>query len=98
MKRSMVIGALAMLSVAASVVQAAPRSEWTTVKPADAGFRADIGQQIDAAVKAGKAKNLHAVVIVRGGKLVLERYYEGADEFWAMPIGNVKFGDRKSVV
>jgi CubicO group peptidase (beta-lactamase class C family) len=88
----MVMGALAALSIATVPAQSATSNEWTTVKPAEAGFHGDIGAQLDAAVKAGKAKNLHAVVIVRGGKLVLERYYEGADQFWAMPIGNVKFG------
>jgi len=92
MKRSIVIRALALLGIAAATAHAETRSDWTTVTPAAAGFRADIGEQLDAAVKAGKVKNLHAVVIVRGGKLVAERYYEGADQFWAMPIGNVKFG------
>lgn len=91
MKRSIVMGALALLSVALATAEAAPGSEWTVVKPADAGFRADIGKQLDAAVKAGKTKNLHAVVVARGGKLVMERYYEGKDEFWAMPLGKVKF-------
>jgi len=91
MKRSIVFGTLAALGVAGATTQAAAGSDWTAVTPAQAGFRADIGEQLDAAVKGGKAKNLHAVVVVRGGKLVLERYYEGADQFWAMPIGNVKF-------
>jgi CubicO group peptidase (beta-lactamase class C family) len=65
--------------------------DWRTATAAEAGFKPDVAKQLDSAVKQGKLKNLHAVVVVRNGKLVFERYYEGEDQFWAMPIGNVKF-------
>lgn len=65
---------------------------WKTATPAEAGFKPDVATQIDNAVKQGKLKNLHAVVVVRDGKLVFERYYQGTDERWTVPLGVVKFG------
>ena len=35
---------------------------------------------------------MHSVLIARGGKLALERYYEGEDEVWGRPNGHVVFG------
>jgi CubicO group peptidase (beta-lactamase class C family) len=71
---------------------AAMAGDWRTTTAAEAGFKSDVAKQLDDAVQQGKLKNLHAVVVVRGGKLVFERYYEGDDQLWAMPIGKVKFG------
>jgi CubicO group peptidase (beta-lactamase class C family) len=71
---------------------AAATDGWQTTTPAQAGMRADVADQLDAAVRKGELKNLHAVVVVRGGKLVFERYYEGKDERWTVPLGVVKFG------
>jgi CubicO group peptidase (beta-lactamase class C family) len=48
--------------------------------------------QLDHAVRRGEFPNLHAVVVARHGKLVLERYYEGADERWGQPLGTIAFG------
>ncbi len=40
----------------------------------------------------GDLPGLHAVVVARNGKLVLERYFEGTDEIWGRDVGSVKFG------
>jgi hypothetical protein len=40
----------------------------------------------------GSLPNLHGVVVARHGKLVLERYLEGADECWGRSLGTVTFG------
>src|SRR5262249_16391256 len=37
------------------------------------------------------AANIHAVVVARAGKLVMERYYTGADERWGTSIGTVAY-------
>ena len=55
-------------------------------------MQADVLAGLDEAVRAGKLHNLHAVVVVRDGKLVFERYYAGSDERWTVPLGEVKFG------
>jgi CubicO group peptidase (beta-lactamase class C family) len=43
-------------------------------------------------VRSGELANLHAVFVVRHGKLAVERYYTGADELWGTALGTVKFG------
>ncbi len=51
---------------------------------------------------AASGANVHAVVVARGGKLVFERYFTGADEIYSWPAGNITFDadtphDMKSV-
>ena len=90
------VAAAAMAGVIAcssyGFAQAKPYDDWQNIEPAAAGFQPDVAARLDVAVRQGELPNLHAVVVVRGGKLVFERYYEGPDEFWAMPIGRVEFG------
>jgi CubicO group peptidase (beta-lactamase class C family) len=72
--------------------QLALADEWQSVAPEDAGFAPDLGDRLDAAVANGRFANLHAVVVVRHGRLVLERYYSGRDERRGEPLGIVTFG------
>src|SRR5262245_30360464 len=51
---------------------------------------------------ASSTANVHAVLVARGGKLVFERYFRGADEINSRQVGNVTFDadtlhDMKSV-
>ena len=48
--------------------------------------------RLAAAVDAGEVDGLHAVVVVRGGRTVLEYYGEGADFAWGRSLGVVRFG------
>jgi CubicO group peptidase (beta-lactamase class C family) len=66
--------------------------EWTSIAPAEAGFAADLPARLDAAVAAGRLSNLHGVIVARGGRLVLERYFAGEDQSWGQPLGKVAFG------
>lgn len=69
--------------------------DWQGVAPAEAGFAPDLGERLDAGVRAGAFVNLHGVVIARDGKLVLERYYEGPDQSRGRgPLGTVAFGPK----
>ena len=56
------------------------------------GAGAEIGARLDAAVAAGQLPGLHAVLVQQHGKVVVERYYAGADEAWGRPLGEVRFG------
>jgi CubicO group peptidase (beta-lactamase class C family) len=40
---------------------------------------------------ASSDANVHAVLVVRGGKLVFERYFRGSDEINGRPVGKVTF-------
>ncbi|RYY78070.1 MAG: class C beta-lactamase-related serine hydrolase [Comamonadaceae bacterium] len=52
---------------------------------------ADLAARLDAGVRSGELRNLHAVFIARGGKVALQRYFEGTDEIWGTPRGRVAF-------
>ena len=64
---------------------------WKHEDPEQLGIASDLGARLDEGVKKGELPNLHAVVVVRRGKLAVERYYEGPDERWGTPIGKVSF-------
>jgi CubicO group peptidase (beta-lactamase class C family) len=66
--------------------------DWAAMAPEDAGFAPDLSARLDAAIAAGKLPNLHAVLVARGGKLVLERYFAGEDQSWGRPLGRIAFG------
>jgi CubicO group peptidase (beta-lactamase class C family) len=65
---------------------------WATVAPESVGF--ELGQlgAIDRAVRHGRLRNLHGVVVVRRGRLAFEQYWTGRDERWGAPLGEVTFG------
>ena len=69
-----------------------PAEDWPTASLAESGFAEDLGEKIDSGVSDGRFAGLHAVLLVRHGKLVLERYYEGEDEVRGRPRGTVDFG------
>jgi len=71
--------------------QTPPADDWPTATPEDSGFAPGMAEKLDRLVANGSLKNLHAVVVVRRGKLVLERYYAGLDEHWGRPLGEVTF-------
>jgi CubicO group peptidase (beta-lactamase class C family) len=76
-----VIAASAPAAVAADLPEAAPGSE---------GFAADLGGKVDAVL--GRYENVHGVVILHDGKIVLERYLTGNDERMGWPVEGVTFG------
>jgi CubicO group peptidase (beta-lactamase class C family) len=67
------------------------RFEWQAISPAEADFDPALGDRLDAGFADGAFKGLHAVLVIRHGKLALERYYAGADERWGQPLGEVTF-------
>lgn len=87
--------ALFSFLVAAAMATAAaaqPADDWPVAEPGSAGFAPDAAAQLDAAFDRGELPDLHAVLVARHGKLVLERYFEGTDESWGTPLGHVRFG------
>lgn len=65
---------------------------WPAAAPEEAGLVPDLGERLDAGVRAGLLRDLHAVLVLAKGKLVLERYWTGEDEAWGYPLGPVAFG------
>jgi CubicO group peptidase (beta-lactamase class C family) len=87
-------GAAAMPSLLSVSVTAASATAAAgpTAKPEDAGFSPDLADKLDAGIRSGQLRGLHAVLVSRDERLVLERYYEGADESWGKPLGTIAFG------
>ena len=67
-------------------------SSWTTAEPEEAGFAPDLPAKLEAGVQSGLLRHLHGVLVARRDTLVLERCWDGPDENWGMPLGQVSFG------
>ena len=78
-----VIAASALAALAADLPEAAPGDE---------GFAADLGEKVDAVLSRRGRENVHGVVIVHDGKIVLERYLTGNDERMGWLVEGVTFG------
>ena len=78
------IAHLAWLTLLALALAGAPdpshAGDWPTATPEEAGFAPDLAARLDAALEDDANAGLHEVVLVRGGKLVYERYIAGDDE------------------
>lgn len=70
---------------------AALNDGWTIAAPADVGLDPAKLCELDAFLGQWPAANIHAVVIVRNGKLVMERYFSGEDQLWGRPTGRIDF-------
>ena len=66
--------------------------DWRAAKPSEAGFSDDLAARLDKAIAGKRIWNMHAVIVVRGGRLVLERYFDGPDDARGKPLGVVRFG------
>ena len=85
-----------LLGVGAAIVaHSAGSSAADTFSPiasVDAGFAPDLGARLDKAVADKRVWNQHGLVVLRGNRLVLERYFEGEDEARGVgAIGRVTF-------
>lgn len=65
--------------------------QWERASPDAAGIAPDLPARLDQGVKSGALSNLHAVIVARRGKLVVESYFTGHDERWGAPLGTVVF-------
>jgi CubicO group peptidase (beta-lactamase class C family) len=70
---------------------AAAEADWHFISPNEAGFTSELEALLDTAIAEKRVWNLHGVVVVRQGRLVLERYFEGDDYARGSPLGMVAF-------
>ncbi|MEQ9639579.1 MAG: serine hydrolase [Alphaproteobacteria bacterium] len=81
-----------LFAVAVALSPPALADDWPRGSLRDAGLPADAAEQIDTRVASGRLENLHALIVVRHGRMVLERYYEGRDFQYGRDLGVVRFG------
>lgn len=60
--------------------------------PEDVGFAPDLREKYEAGLRSGLLRDLHATVVLRGGRIALEAYAPGEDEAWGRPLGRVAHG------
>src|SRR5262245_46231691 len=75
---------------AACGTPAAVGDGWPIDRPENVGLKGELLCGIEARLKATNA-NVHAVVVVRRGKLVFEQYFSGYDDPWGAPEGQYTF-------
>lgn len=79
-------------SVMAATAPAAVAADLPEAAPSEEGFAADLGEKVDAALGRRGRENVHGVVIVHDGKIVLERYLTGNDERMGWLVEGITFG------
>jgi CubicO group peptidase (beta-lactamase class C family) len=65
---------------------------WSIARPESVGLDSAQLCKLDQFIAQWKDANIHAVVVARGGQLVMERYYSGTDERLGVPLGKVTYG------
>ena len=63
--------------------------DWETASPEEVGLDAAALCRITEELAEPDRRNVHAVLVVRHGKLVFEAYAAGEDENWGEPLGDV---------
>lgn len=91
-RRQVMLGAAAAVGSAMVRPLAAAPFEWRDIAPSEAGFASDLDSRLLKLVADKRAWGLHGVLIARGGRIVLERYFEGEDNNWGQSLGVVHFG------
>jgi len=90
-RRQVLVGTGAIFMEQSMRAGALAEADWAAVAPGEAGFTSDLGALLDKAIAEKRVWNLHGVVIVRNGRLVLERYFEGDDNARGRALGKVAF-------
>ena len=70
---------------------AAAATSFELAAPESMGFAPDLAARFAALEAAGRLLNVHAVVALRKGRLVFERYMTGTDQTGEGPTGTVEF-------
>ena len=65
---------------------------WSVAGPGDTGIGRQAFCYLDKFIAHLPQPDIHAVVVAQHGKLVAERYYDGADQRGEQALGAVKFG------
>lgn len=91
-RRHVLLGMGTTLMASPATPLAAAEFDWQPISPAEAGFAPDVEARLDKLIADKRAWNLHGVIVVRSGRLVLERYFAGHDWAVTRDLGQVAFG------
>jgi CubicO group peptidase (beta-lactamase class C family) len=68
---------------------------WEVASPESVGLDSALLNTLIQKIRAGEFQNIHALLIVRNGKLAVEEYFNGPDERRGEPLGTVQFNSSK---
>ena len=89
-RRQVVAGGLA-LSAGAALAEGPSGAPWLTAEPGEAGFADDLAARFDKLIADKRVWGQHGVLVIRRGRVVLERYFDGEENNWGK-VGAVRFG------
>lgn len=69
--------------------------DWPLATPSQVGMDGGLLEELAPQFEAWREANLHGVVMIRRGKLVFDRYFEGEDERYGRPLGRVAHGPER---
>jgi CubicO group peptidase (beta-lactamase class C family) len=90
-RRRVLVGTVGILIGEPIGASPAATLDWRSVPPAEAGFADNLEALLDKAIAEKRIWNLHGIVVVRNGRLALERYFDGEDDARGKPLGMVSF-------
>ena len=64
---------------------------WVVRAPDAEGMNGELLRGLGPQFESWSAANLHAVLMVRHGRIVYERYFAGEDVAWGTPLGRVAY-------
>ena len=89
-RRQVVAGGLA-LSAGAALAETPSGAPWLTAEPGEAGFADDLAARLDKLIADKRVWGQHGVLVIRRGRVVLERYFDGEENNWGK-VSAVRFG------
>jgi len=87
----LVVAAAAAFTEQLLGIAEAAGSDLAHVSLREAGFAPDLEARLDKAIADKRIWNIHDVVLLHKGRLVLARYFEGEDATWGRALGRVAF-------
>lgn len=81
-RRQLMTGAAAALAAGATSSPGASAFEWQTSQPSDAGFTPDLEVRFEKLIADKRIWNPHGVIVIRGRRIALERYFVGEENNW----------------
>src|SRR3954464_500615 len=89
-RRQVVAGGLA-LSAGAALAETPSGAPWLTAEPGDAGFAGELAARLDKLIADKRVWGQHGVLVIRRGRVVLERYFDGEENNWGK-VSAARFG------
>jgi CubicO group peptidase (beta-lactamase class C family) len=83
---------LALTFGSAALARAQSASDWPTATPAEVGLDGARLTALTAHLREHPELNIHAVLVVKDGRLAYEEYFPGEDNDWGRALGRVEFG------